>query len=64
MAAEAAKQRLWENARNKSLKMKHGIDWILKSEPDALHANNLQRMLTKHWSEYLGSHIKIESKIP
>lgn len=28
------------------------LDKIIKCEPDALHAMNLHRLLTKNWTEY------------
>ena len=41
MAAEAAKQRIRERSKREQDKLNSGIEWILKNEPDALHANNL-----------------------
>lgn len=39
------------------------LDHIIKCEPDALHAMNLYRLLTKNWTEYPNAY-KICSKIP
>lgn len=39
------------------------LDEIIRNEPDALHAMNLHRLLTKNWTEYPKAY-KICSKIP
>ena len=38
------------------------IEDLIKVQTDAIHATNLERLLTKKWSEYPNSY-KIESKI-
>ena len=49
---------------NETHRLQNGIKNILKHERDALHALTFQRLMTKDWSEYLQSHVKIESQIP
>ncbi len=39
------------------------VEFLIKTEKDALHAMNLSRLLTKNWVEYPNSY-KICSKIP
>jgi hypothetical protein len=36
--------------------MEESIDFLIKSEKDALHAMNLHRLLTKNWVEYPNSY--------
>ena len=38
------------------------VDFLIKSEKDALHAMNLHRLLTKSWVEYPNSY-KVCSKL-
>ena len=36
--------------------MTEGIEFLIKTEKDALHAMNLNRLLTKNWVEYPNSY--------
>ena len=62
-ASKMAQERILFSARERESNTKKNIEYIIKSEPDALHAMNLYRLLTKNWAEYPNAY-KICSKIP
>ncbi len=47
-----AKRRLLLRSRVKERNLDDNIDFLIKSEKDALHAMNLHRLLTKNWIEH------------
>jgi len=42
--------------KDKEIEAEKNIDYLIKSEKDALHAMNLHRLLTKNWIEYPNSY--------
>ena len=62
-ASKMAQERILFSARERETNAKKNIEYIIKSEPDALHAMNLYRLLSKNWAEYPNAY-KICSRIP
>ena len=42
--------------------MKKGLEYMINKQTDAIHAKNLERLLTKNWNEYDNSYVLL-SKI-
>lgn len=61
-ASQAARSRLHEIDRSREIGQEKEIDFLIKSEKDALHAMNLHRLLTKNWAEYPNSY-RIQTKL-
>ena len=51
-----AKQRIYSKLKLGEEDLNENIDYIIKTEKDALHAMNLHRLLTKQWIEYPNSY--------
>ena len=61
-ATATAMKRVRDHRQLLSKKEEEGIDNLIKQQTDAIHATNLERLLTKKWSEYPNS-FHIMSKI-
>jgi len=60
--SEAAKLRISKIAKDNEITLQKNLDFIIKTEKDALQATNLYRLLSKDWMEYKNSY-KLMSKI-
>ena len=54
--------RVREQIRRTNQEEEQGIENLIKKQTDAIHAKNLERLLTKNWSEHPNSYILL-SKI-
>ena len=61
-ATTVAKMRVREQIRRTNDEEIQGIENLIKQQTDAIHAKNLERLLTKNWSELPNSYILL-SKI-
>lgn len=61
-ATQIAKMRVREQIRRTNQEEEQGIENLIKKQTDAIHAKNLERLLTKNWSEHPNSYILL-SKI-
>lgn len=61
-ATNIAKMRVREQVRLTNEEEEQGIENLIKQQTDAIHAKNLERLLTKNWSEIPNSYILL-SKI-
>jgi len=61
-ATNIAKMRVREQIRLTNEEEEQGIENLIKQQTDAIHAKNLERLLTKNWSEIPNSYILL-SKI-
>lgn len=57
MATQMAKMRVKEQIRRTHLEEEQGIENLIKKQTDAIHAKNLERLLTKNWSEHANSYV-------
>lgn len=55
-ATEAAQRRLRAHRQRINQQEKDGIDNLIKKQTDAIHATNLERLLTKKWNEIPNSY--------
>lgn len=56
-ATTVAKMRVREAIRRANQEEEQGIENLIKQQTDAIHAKNLERLLTKNWSEHPNSYI-------
>ena len=51
-----AQRRVREHRQRRSDEEEAGIEDLIKQQTDAIHATNLERLLTKKWSEHPNSY--------
>jgi hypothetical protein len=60
IATANARKRVRDHFKDKADKEESGIEELIKRQsdlmPNAIHATNLERLLTKKWSEYPNSY--------
>ena len=54
-ATSMAKMRVRQQIKRTTDEEEQGIENLIKQQTDAIHAKNLERLLTKNWSEYPNS---------
>ena len=57
-----AKLRVKQTMKKRDQDMRDGLENLINKQTDAIHAKNLERLLTKNWNEYDNSYILL-SKI-